>query len=223
MRSEVELRSANQPSPDGSITLEGIQIVYRNFEGRAGMYNKEGERNFSIVLNDEQAELLYQGGWNVKTKPPREEGDRTLHTLSVEVKYGGRTVPRIVLITTKGRTPLDEELSGLVDACDILFVDITIRPYDWARNGKSGRKAYLKTIMVVLDEDALEQKYEHLPLLDRNGRVLAPGYHGQTPELESGYASPQYDYEGEVISDEEIENGEKYAIEQHHRSGENGQ
>jgi hypothetical protein len=34
-----------------------------------------------------------------------------------------------------------------------------VRPYAWDVNGKTGVKAYLKTLFVTIDEDALELKY----------------------------------------------------------------
>lgn len=179
-----------------------MQLAYRNLEGREEKFNAKGDRNFHVVLTDEMAEALSRDGWNVKTKPPREEGDRAFHTIPVTLMYG-RTSPRIVFITSNGRTPLDEELCSLVDDADISYVDITLRPYDWSVNGNTGRKAYLKSLMVVLYEDYLEQKYQHLPLLDINGNMVAPGRPQQTPALEGGYSPPAYDYDGEVLSESE--------------------
>ena len=160
-----------------NVVLEGVRIVYRNFEGREGQYNREGDRNFAVVLDDELAEAMKADGWNVKTKPPREEGDGNFNTLAVAVSFKGRP-PTAVLVTSKGRTPLDKESIDIIDIVDIANVDLIIRPYQWAVSGKSGIKAYLQAIYVTLEEDVLSKKYADIPEIG-----AAP----QRPALEQGY------------------------------------
>lgn len=35
---------------DNTILLEDVRIIFRNFAGREGMYNREGDRNFAVLL-----------------------------------------------------------------------------------------------------------------------------------------------------------------------------
>jgi hypothetical protein len=152
---------------DKNITLEDARIVFRNFSGKEGQYNREGDRNFSVVLDDEMADDLEKDGWNVKRKPPREEGDENFNHLSVTVSFKGRP-PRLVLISYGGgetprRTTLDEETCDILDWADMKTVDMIIRPYEWAVNGKTGTKAYLHAIYVTINEDLLERKYAGVP------------------------------------------------------------
>ena len=44
--------------PSDTIMMEGVRIIFRNFEGKEGPYNKAGERNFAVLLDDKTAEIL---------------------------------------------------------------------------------------------------------------------------------------------------------------------
>lgn len=139
--------------------LENCRIVFRNFEGREEQYNRAGDRNFSVVLDDEQAERMKAQGWNVKSKPPREEGDREFHHLKIKVNFRSKKPPTIVMISSKGRTLLDQDMVGMLDLAELALVDMIIRPYEYDVNGKTGRTAYLDSIYVTLAEDELSLKY----------------------------------------------------------------
>jgi hypothetical protein len=58
-------------------------------------------------------------------------------------------------------------------------------------NGRSGIKAYLKTIFVTIFEDELERKYAHIP------RIGAPAM----PAIEGG--APLNVIQGNVVYDDE--------------------
>lgn len=141
-----------------SVLMEGVRIVFRNFKGAEGMYNREGDRNFAVLLDDDVAEDLDKQGWNVKWLKARDEEDNDQAYLSVSVNFKGRP-PRVVMISSRGRTDLDEESVEILDWVDIANVDLIINPYSWAVNGKTGVKAYLKSLFVTIDEDELELKY----------------------------------------------------------------
>lgn len=143
---------------ESNVTLEDVEILFRNFSGREGMYNREGDRNFAIKLNPATADELTKAGWNVKTLKQRDEDEGPTPYLSVSVGYKGRP-PTIVMITSRGRTHLDEDSVETLDHVDIRQADVTIRPYDWQVNGNTGRKAYLQALYIVVEEDPLSLKY----------------------------------------------------------------
>jgi hypothetical protein len=156
---------------DNTVMMEDVRIIFRNFAGKEGMYNREGDRNFAVLLDEDVAQAMAADGWNVKWLKPREEGDEEQAYLQVSVNFRGRP-PRIVMITSRGRTTLGENEVELLDWADIRQTDLIIRPYEWAVNGKTGIKAYLQSIFVTIEEDALELKYgdiEDVP--SRSGRV----------------------------------------------------
>lgn len=159
------------PYQDNSVVLEGVRIVFRNFAGKEGQYNREGDRNFGVLLDEDVATAMAKDGWNVKWLKAREEDESEQAYLSVTVGYKGRP-PRVAMITSRGRTALSEDEIEVLDWVDIENVDLIVRPYEWVVNGKTGIKAYLKSIFVKINEDALELKYADLDQLpSRSGRV----------------------------------------------------
>lgn len=146
-------------APRDILQIDDARIIYRNFAGRGDKYNREGDRNFAVVIPDEEmANELANLGWNVKIKPPRDmngnaDPDATpFMFLPVKVKFNDRG-PDVYLKTGNVQNRLDEESVGLLDNIDIVGVDLDIRPYDWDVNGKLGRTAYLKSIRVIQDVD----------------------------------------------------------------------
>lgn len=140
-------------APRDILQIDDARIIYRNFAGRGDKYNREGDRNFAVVIPDEEtADELTNLGWNVKIKPPREDGDTPFMFLPVKVKFNDRG-PNVYLKTGNVHNKLDEESVGLLDNIDIIGVDLDIRPFDWDVNGKQGRTAYLQSIRVIQDVD----------------------------------------------------------------------
>lgn len=140
-------------APRGILQMDDVRIVYRNFSGEGSKYNRPGDRNFAIVIdNQEVADTLVNEGWNVKIRPPRDEEDTPFMYLPVKVKFNERG-PKVYLQSGDNMVVLDEETVGCLDDIDILKVDLDIRPYDWEVNGKSGRTAYLQSIRVTQEVD----------------------------------------------------------------------
>ena len=140
-------------APRGILQIDDARIIFRNFSGEPSKFNREGDRNFALVIESEEtANALIKEGWNVKIKPPREDGDTPFMFLPVKVKFNGRG-PNVYLKTGRNKNRLDEESIGLLDDIDIVCVNLDIRPYDWDVNGKAGRTAYLQNIEVIQNVD----------------------------------------------------------------------
>lgn len=138
--------------------IEDARIIFKNFAGKEGQYNREGDRNFGLVLDPDTAAQLLADGWNVKYLEAREEGEEDVPWISVSVSYKAKP-PRVTTLSSVGRTHLDEEAIAVLDYADIATIDLVVRGYLWEVNGKQGTKAYLKTMFVTLSEDELEKKY----------------------------------------------------------------
>lgn len=138
--------------------VEDARLIFRNFSGKEGPYNREGDRNFAVILTDDVAHQMEKDGWNVRYLEAREEGDTDTPYISVAVSFKTRP-PRVVLLTSTARTNLDESSVEVLDWADIQTADLIARGYDWDVNGKTGTKAYLQSLFVTIEEDALERKY----------------------------------------------------------------
>ena len=147
-------------APKGILQIDDARIIYRNFAGTASKFNREGDRNFAILIDDQEvADALMAEGWNVKIKPAREAGDDPFMYLPVKVKYSGFG-PVAYLKSGKRLIKLDEDSIFCLDDVEIESVDLDIRPYDWDFNGKEGRTAYLQSIHVTQRIDRFAARYQ---------------------------------------------------------------
>ena len=143
----------------GVLQIEDARIIYRNFGGEASKYNREGDRNFAVIIpNQEICDQLTAEGWNVKIKPPRDEDDTPFMFLPVKVKFNNRG-PNIYVQSAGNVKRLTEETVGMLDEIDIQSVDMDLRPYDWEVNGKEGISAYLQAMNVIQNIDRFGAQY----------------------------------------------------------------
>lgn len=158
-------------APRDILQIDEARIVYRNFSGAPSKFNREGDRNFALVIpngmevTDERTgetfmleDYLTDLGWNVKIKPPRDEDDEPFMFLPVKVKFNSRG-PVIWLVSGRNRTKLDEDTVGLLDDCDILDVSLDIRPYDYNFSNHQGRAAYLQSMSVTQNIDRFTARF----------------------------------------------------------------
>ena len=142
-----------------NLRIENAKVIFKNFSGEKTEYNREGNRNFSVVIdNREQAKALIEDGWNLKRFKPRDDQEDPDYYLPVQVSFNNYP-PKVAMIINNNKVDLTEEDIGRLDREEVKNYDIAIRPYQWDVNGKQGIKAYLKTLYATIDDDDFDGKY----------------------------------------------------------------
>lgn len=152
----------------GRVIIEDAEIIFPNFSGRPSKYNKEGDRNFCVIIDDpEVAQQLADEGWNVRIRRPRNEDDEPSHYIPVAVSF--RSFPNIPpadvkLISGANMTHLTEDTIGVLDGAEVVHIDLTVRPrhYPDKNTGEMHIKAYLHDMYVTIAKNRLAEKYAYL-------------------------------------------------------------
>lgn len=149
-----------------NISVEDARIIFKNFAGKATKFNPEGKRNFCLIIDNDVAENLKDIGWNIKYLNPRDPDEDPQAYLQVSVAFENFP-PNVFLISGGKKTKLSEETINVLDYAEIENIDLIVRPYMWELpSGKSGVKAYLKTMYVTIVENEFEKKYRDLEVDD---------------------------------------------------------
>lgn len=145
-----------------NINIEGAIIIWKNFSGERDKFNP-GKRGFSVVIDDTvMADELRQEGWNVKDRPLQEGADDSEQEWTLPVKLNMNRYTQVWLIVGNHKTLLDEETVSQLDVVDIVNCDISIRPYEWEMNGRTGITAYVDSMYVTIRENKFAEKYADL-------------------------------------------------------------
>lgn len=145
-----------------NINIEGAMIIWKNFSGERDKFNP-GKRGFSVVIDDTvMADELRQEGWNVKDRPLQEGADDSEQEWTLPVKLNMNRYTQVWLIVGNHKTLLDEDTVSQLDVVDIVNCDISIRPYEWEMNGRTGIAAYVDSMYVTIRENKFAEKYADL-------------------------------------------------------------
>ena len=143
------------------LKIDNARIIFRNFSGVASNFNREGDRNFCVVIEDQVvAQQLIEDGWNIKTRLPRDGDDYPFYYLPVKVKFGDHR-PNIYLSSGKALVKLNEGNVSCLDDIDIRTINMDISPYNWDVNGKQGKTAYLYAMKVTQEIDRFRLEMEN--------------------------------------------------------------
>lgn len=140
-----------------TLLIKKANLIFKNFSGKETEYNREGKKTFCVIIeNEETAMNLKADGWNISLLKSRNEDDEPRWKLPVEARYDNYP-PRVVM-RRRGRpdVELDKESVQCLDYAHITNAYVNINPSVWTnRAGETCIKAYLKSMIVDIDEDEL--------------------------------------------------------------------
>lgn len=172
-----------------NVTIENCRIALRNFSGKEGKFNPAGARNFAILLDEQQAADMADLGWNIKFFKPRDDEPQGQPFIKVAVSFEHKP-PKILMITSRGKTYLDESTVDSLDYVDIEIADVTLNPYEHSFNG-GGVKAYAKTIVIKAVEDYLEMKWDAIiEGMQNEKKAIGAGSHSED-YIDAEFFEPQ--------------------------------
>ena len=147
------------------IEIANARIMFRNFRGEKRRYNNEGDRNFNVVLTEEQAETFKEWGLNVKTYAPDEGDTDPVYLLKVTIsyKYKDRS-PSVVMIKHNSKTYLTEATVGNLDFAQLESLDLILNASFYMHDDNTpGSSVYLQAMYAKVFEDEFALKYADLP------------------------------------------------------------
>lgn len=137
-----------------ALNIKSAHIGKRNFSGRAEEYNREGNRYFTVRIEDpELAMSLIEDGWKLREGKTRNEDDDPRWYMDVRVAFNEYYPVKICVYSGNTKRELNESTIDILDHARILNADMTIRARYWEVNGKTGYKAYLKVLHVTIEEE----------------------------------------------------------------------
>lgn len=152
-----------------NVKIRNAKLIFRNFSGKGNDYNREGDRNVGIILEDEDLiSELENEGWYIRQLKPREEGEIGTRWIKANVKFRNKdgskkdNPPKIFLLTSTKKVLLDEDSISSLDYAEIQDVRVELSPYEYNVGGKQGISAYVVRMNVRIIEDEFDEDYADL-------------------------------------------------------------
>lgn len=149
------------------VSIRGAQVVpsLKNFKG--DKFGPSGQRDFVIMLDEEQEQVLTELGYHVFyfEKEVKETGEiQRIPELKIRVRFD-KFPPEIYTLVgdVHGvQTQLDADTVEELNNLRFLECYITFTPYNWVVNGKPGTTAYLRTMYVVIPKKDFADLFEDM-------------------------------------------------------------
>lgn len=153
-----------------NLIIEDAKIIFPNFSGREGRYNREGNRCFSVMVPDEKLALqLKDDGWNIRERVINGEGTGEYYINGVNINFDYYIKPVIYYISNGNEIELTPEImdSGIaaqLDGRGAERYDVSIRPRSWERtDGSIGIKGYVDEMRIVAKKSLFGGGSDELP------------------------------------------------------------
>lgn len=141
------------------LVIDNARLIFKNFSGKGDNYNREGDRNFAVIIDDPNAaEDLADAGWNVRPLVSKDPDEPPTHYIKVKVSFKVRA-PKVRLLSNHKQVFLNENTISSLDFAKIEECGVVISPYMWEVNGKRGISAYLDSMYAKIEDDPFADKY----------------------------------------------------------------
>lgn len=141
------------------LVIDNARLIFKNFSGKGDNYNREGDRNFAVIIDDPNAaEDLADAGWNVRPLISKDPDEEPTHYIKVKVSFKVRA-PKVRLLSNHKQVFLNENTISSLDFAKIEECGVVISPYMWEVNGKHGISAYLDSMYAKIEDDPFADKY----------------------------------------------------------------
>lgn len=141
------------------LVIDNARLIFKNFSGKGDNYNREGDRNFAVIIDDPNAaEDLADAGWNVRPLVSKDPDEEPTHYIKVKVSFKVRA-PKVRLLSNHKQVFLNENTISSLDFAKIEECGVVISPYTWEVNGKRGISAYLDSMYAKIEDDPFADKY----------------------------------------------------------------
>lgn len=141
------------------LVIDNARLIFKNFSGKGDNYNREGDRNFAVIIDDPNAaEDLADAGWNVRPLVSKDPDEEPTHYIKVKVSFKVRA-PKVRLLSNHKQVFLNENTISSLDFAKIEECGVVISPYMWEVNGKRGISAYLDSMYAKIEDDPFADKY----------------------------------------------------------------
>lgn len=141
------------------LVIDNARLIFKNFSGKGDNYNREGDRNFAVIIDDPNAaEGLANAGWNVRPLISKDPDEEPTHYIKVKVSFKVRA-PKVRLLSNHKQVFLNENTISSLDFAKIEECGVVISPYMWEVNGKHGISAYLDSMYAKIEDDPFADKY----------------------------------------------------------------
>lgn len=141
------------------LVIDNARLIFKNFSGKGDNYNREGDRNFAVIVDDPNAAKdLANAGWNVRPLISKDPDEEPTHYIKVKVSFKVRA-PKVRLLSNHKQVFLNENTISSLDFAKIEECGVVISPYMWEVNGKRGISAYLDSMYAKIEDDPFASKY----------------------------------------------------------------
>lgn len=141
------------------LVIDNARLIFKNFSGKGDNYNREGDRNFAVIIDDPNAaEGLANAGWNVRPLISKDPDEEPTNYIKVKVSFKVRA-PKVRLLSNHKQVFLNENTISSLDFAKIEECGVVISPYMWEVNGKHGISAYLDSMYAKIEDDPFADKY----------------------------------------------------------------